>query len=194
MAKQLTQEEVESRISKKFNNTVIVKSQYKGKRYSIQLQCLICNYEWETIAANAMTTKYDGECFNCKTKKEITEKICRLCNSVFVLNGKRGGQNREFCYTCLPDNMSRYERSKYKRLLLTKITREHKELQGCFICGYNKCGAALDWHHIDVETKEESLSVLLYRSFESYLQESEKCRVLCANCHRELHYYISLMD
>lgn len=62
----------------------------------------------------------------------------------------------------------------------------HKESLGCSYCGYNKCGAALDWHHIESTTKERRISV---RTYFSVLGERErtKCILLCSNCHRELH-------
>jgi len=59
---------------------------------------------------------------------------------------------------------------------------------GCSICGYNKCNAALDFHHIDTATKGEvSLSSLLSCLSERLVDEIEKCMVVCANCHREIH-------
>ena len=60
---------------------------------------------------------------------------------------------------------------------------------GCEICGYNKNLAALEFHHIDKDTKESQLeSRTLSNSNMSWIMsEFEKCMVLCANCHREVH-------
>ncbi len=191
MPRKLTQQEFEERVYKKFDNTVTVLNEYRGRRCLIKLQCLICNYEWETNAGNVMDIYYKGQCLNCQTHKKIVQQICKLCNNNFILNGKQGGQNREFCYECLPNGMNRQERNKYKRKLLTKTIRQNKENIGCFVCGYNKCGAALDWHHIEKNNTEHNPCELAYRSFTAYLIEINKCRLLCANCHRELHYYIN---
>lgn len=64
---------------------------------------------------------------------------------------------------------------------------EHKESLGCSICGYSKCGAALDWHHVDSNTKERKLGIRSYFSKLGELERS-KCILVCANCHRELHF------
>lgn len=57
----------------------------------------------------------------------------------------------------------------------------------CSICGYNKCLAALDLHHLDGNNKEFTISGGNLKSFEKLKPELDKCVVLCSNCHRELH-------
>jgi hypothetical protein len=59
----------------------------------------------------------------------------------------------------------------------------------CEICGYNKNLAALEFHHIDKTTKESQLDsrTLSNSNMEWIMSEFEKCMVLCANCHREIH-------
>lgn len=49
----------------------------------------------------------------------------------------------------------------------------------CQRCGYDKCIAALDFHHINPAEKDAPP-----RS----LKEALKCQLICANCHREEHY------
>lgn len=60
----------------------------------------------------------------------------------------------------------------------------------CIICGYNKCIAALDFHHLDPAEKEFILSRSWQKKkmTESTKMELDKCVILCANCHREAHY------
>jgi hypothetical protein len=58
----------------------------------------------------------------------------------------------------------------------------------CVFCGYNRCIAALDFHHVDEKTKEFGLSQNgITRSWEKTKRELDKCVLICANCHRELH-------
>jgi len=58
----------------------------------------------------------------------------------------------------------------------------------CFFCKYTRCHAALDFHHIDEKTKKFGLSQRgLTRSWEKTKMELDKCILICANCHRELH-------
>ena len=58
----------------------------------------------------------------------------------------------------------------------------------CHVCGESD-PACLDFHHIDPETKIETVASLVYGqcSQESILEEIRKCVVLCSNCHRKLH-------
>lgn len=54
-------------------------------------------------------------------------------------------------------------------------------------CGYDKCVAALDFHHIGKKTFGIS-SKGLTRSWERLKNELKQCVLICANCHREEHY------
>ena len=58
----------------------------------------------------------------------------------------------------------------------------------CQMCGYNECIGALDFHHIDPSTKEASWSQMRKMSMENMIKELDKCILVCANCHRKIHY------
>jgi len=54
--------------------------------------------------------------------------------------------------------------------------------------GYNKCIEALEFHHVDSNGKNFSISDKGYtRSWKRVQKELDKCILLCANCHREIH-------
>lgn len=56
----------------------------------------------------------------------------------------------------------------------------------CSICGYDKCLKALEFHHL--KNKDFGLSEKgITRSWEKMKLELDKCILVCANCHRELH-------
>ena len=58
----------------------------------------------------------------------------------------------------------------------------------CEMCGYGKCSEALEFHHISSSKKAFSISNKGYtRSWKRVKEELDKCILLCANCHRELH-------
>lgn len=58
----------------------------------------------------------------------------------------------------------------------------------CVRCGYNKCVAALQFHHKDITKKEFGISAKgIIRSWERIKVELDKCELLCANCHAEEH-------
>jgi predicted HNH restriction endonuclease len=58
----------------------------------------------------------------------------------------------------------------------------------CEICGYSKCIEALEFHHVNTTGKDFSISDKGYtRSWEKVKKELDKCILVCANCHREIH-------
>ena len=58
----------------------------------------------------------------------------------------------------------------------------------CQKCGYNKCEAALEFHHIDPTNKEMNFSKMRLVSHQRMIEELKKCILLCSNCHRETHH------
>ena len=58
----------------------------------------------------------------------------------------------------------------------------------CCVCGYNKYFGALQFHHTNPQEKEFSLSKKgLTRSWDKIKIELDKCILVCANCHAEIH-------
>ena len=56
----------------------------------------------------------------------------------------------------------------------------------CCKCGYNKSIKALEFHHINPNEKDFTISGKSW-SFEKLKREVDKCVLLCANCHIETH-------
>lgn len=61
----------------------------------------------------------------------------------------------------------------------------------CQICGYSKCLAGLEFHHIHSDKKDFLISDIV--SWQRLKDELKKCILLCVNCHREVHEGISLI-
>lgn len=59
----------------------------------------------------------------------------------------------------------------------------------CSKCGYKDNIAALDFHHINPEEKgfQVDMRRLSNTSMDKLQEELNKCVVLCARCHREIH-------
>ncbi|MFH0955462.1 MAG: hypothetical protein V1777_05140 [Candidatus Micrarchaeota archaeon] len=68
-----------------------------------------------------------------------------------------------------------------------QLKRRLLELKGgkCELCGYLKCAAALEFHHLD--EKEDKISNIYNQNWKRILAEADKTRLVCANCHREIH-------
>lgn len=58
---------------------------------------------------------------------------------------------------------------------------------GCSKCGYNKCLAALHFHHLDPKDKDKTWNHLKSKFSDKMKLELDKCVLLCANCHIEEH-------
>lgn len=79
------------------------------------------------------------------------------------------------------------EAVKKRRKKLREMAREYKGGK-CAICGYKKSQRALSFHHINPNKKDFGLSARgLTRSWEKVKEEIDKCILLCANCHMEVH-------
>lgn len=79
--------------------------------------------------------------------------------------------------------------SRYTKNLYTgKKIRAVEFLGGkCLCCGYNKCMASLDFHHVDSSEKQAEGSNMRHWSWERILGELKKCVLVCRNCHGEIH-------
>lgn len=76
---------------------------------------------------------------------------------------------------------------------VTKFRQKRKhnliQLMGgkCCLCGYNKTEQALEFHHINPENKKFQISSGNCHNIQEDISEVEKCILVCANCHREIH-------
>jgi hypothetical protein len=112
------------------------------------------------------------------------DKECKTHGkSKFVLEGR--GYYR--CTKCRTDAVSQ----KRKKIKVDLVNYKGGK---CEICGYNKCIGALEFHHKDTKEKEFSLSGGGYTySLEKAKKEVDKCSLVCANCHREIHSNLMLL-
>ena len=62
---------------------------------------------------------------------------------------------------------------------------EYKVSRGCERCGFDSHPAALDFDHMDRSLKSFEISQHIgLKSDDELVAEIQKCRILCANCHR----------
>ena len=93
-------------------------------------------------------------------------------------------------------------RVRCKKCNVESVVRRRKKLKAmaleykggkCAKCEYDRCSAALEFHHEDPDFKEfgicESGNT---RSWDAVKAELDKCVLLCSNCHREAHHGISI--
>jgi transcription elongation factor Elf1 len=92
------------------------------------------------------------------------------------------------------DNRKYSDRRKYMIEAVSKRRKKIREMAieykggKCFFCGYNKCPQALEFHHNESNEKDFGISAKGYtRSWDRVKKELDKCTLVCANCHREVH-------
>jgi transposase len=94
----------------------------------------------------------------------------------FVMEGR--GYYR--CMKCRSENVSAWRR-RMKRLLVEEAGGE------CRLCGYDRCVAALEFHHLDPRQKSFPLSMRgVTCGIDKLRTEAAKCVLLCATCHAEV--------
>ena len=57
----------------------------------------------------------------------------------------------------------------------------------CSRCGYDNYYGSLQFHHRNPNEKDVNWTKLRLRSWEKITLELDKCDLLCANCHGEVH-------
>lgn len=88
-----------------------------------------------------------------------------------------------------PDVRAKQYARTYKKRRENKLRAIEYKGGKCERCGYNKCEAALDFHHVDPKMKTAEIKDLVKNcGFEKLKIELDKCILLCANCHREEHF------
>lgn len=89
-----------------------------------------------------------------------------------------------------------YKENKEKAAINTRKRREKSivilnrvKINGCAICGYNKCTRSLNFHHVNPKDKNFNCNIdgLMQHINKDYVDELNKCILLCANCHGEVH-------
>jgi DNA-binding CsgD family transcriptional regulator len=71
-----------------------------------------------------------------------------------------------------------------------KLKEKAVEYKGgrCEKCGYNKCIIALEFHHMNPLEKDFNIGKNSMLAWGKVKKELDKCILVCANCHREIHY------
>lgn len=132
---------------------------------------------------------------NLYDPSQIDGKQCSLCGmwsydlSIFV-KGTKGRDKHGVKTTC--KECSNLETK--LRVWKTNADRQRLILDAkkvpCSICGGTFPDVCLDFHHIDDATKEFSIAEAMYRtiSLTRIQLEMNKCKVVCSNCHRIIHW------
>jgi hypothetical protein len=109
-------------------------------------------------------------------KRTVVRRCRRHGEGIFVI--EKSGRVR--CRRCRMEAVSEWRRRTKAKLVAEAGGR-------CRLCGYDRCRAALQFHHLDPSAKAFGMSVRgVTRSIAKLREEAAKCVLLCANCHAEV--------
>lgn len=130
-------------------------------------------------------------------------KTCTKCNeekplSEFSFRNISEQKYQAQCKTCIAQRDKDSYNTESRKLSIRKAAKssqerakqfliDYKEEKGCCKCG-DKRHYVLDFHH--ERDKEYDVATGVYKGMSTsrLMEEINKCVVICANCHRELHH------
>lgn len=116
-----------------------------------------------------------------KRQSALTPKLCAICGTFLP------DRHRKTCPGACTRKWARHRYAAYRRRTHEEFT-VWKEAIGCINCGYNECGAALDFHHVDGKDFRITAQDFHCRKNSKRVQaELTRCVLLCKNCHAEEH-------
>ena len=111
------------------------------------------------------------------------EKNCKMCGETKQKNEfyhRRNGTGlTPYCIKCTMEDITKRQKQLKEQAVVYKGG-------ACYVCGYNACPSAMDFHHMDPNKKDFSISQARKTSFNWIKEELDKCILLCARCHREV--------
>lgn len=205
------------KLSKHHNGRALMFTfRHEKHKYTAYAGKLQAYYKFGDTALTDSTYYLDGNCDNIsynnisllsieqQKARNASTKICAKCGKElpitdFVFKDKAHNVRASRCKDCDREDKrisyaKHYENNREKFIQRRKefessnkdFARERKKC-GCLICG-EKDIACLDFHHLG--NKEFTISSeMRNKSKEAIQAEIDKCVVLCANCHRKLHFY-----
>jgi hypothetical protein len=141
-------------------------------------KCIKCGRDF-----TRKTRAHRKQCYDCQPfgltglqKDRAGECTCSVCGRQYIYDRQKG-HTRTKCGTCSVNE---------RRFDIKKKAVEYKGGK-CCLCGYAHCFRALVFHHEDETKKEFGVGGNHCRKWEDVKKELDKCHLLCANCHAEVH-------
>ena len=113
----------------------------------------------------------------CTSIDKRGDRHCLDCNKPLSNQGYERWKKR--CNSC-SNKRAKIQEQKAKKRLKAKFGNK------CQICGYNRCFAALHFHHVIPDHKYE-YSKKGHLSIREIKEHPERFMLVCANCHYEIH-------
>lgn len=144
------------------------------------------------------------KCSTCKESKSFSkfhkdrsskDGYSHRCKACRVLSSKREYENAKKN----PDRVEKKKENQKKYYSTGKPAARKFQMRKkfidalggkCSVCGYDKCYAALEFHHKDPTQKDFNIAAVSVTesNWDLKLEEAQKCILICNRCHREQHH------
>lgn len=101
--------------------------------------------------------------------------VCKTCGRKYVYDRAKGHRLTK-CNSCHVN---------IRRFRLKEKAIKYKGGK-CSLCGYNKCSYSMHFHHVN-GSKDFNIAGKHCYSWDKIKKELDKCVLVCANCHGEIH-------
>lgn len=113
--------------------------------------------------------------------KRIKDSFDKLCKLHGMTSHYLSSESKERCRECRNLAVS-------KRRKILKLKAIEYKGGVCSKCSYSSCVEAMEFHHLNPSEKDFGIGKIgTKKSWPSIVKELDKCILVCANCHRELH-------
>lgn len=157
----------------------------KCSKGTVAYHCKNENLTYSSHVPQKISEKLSNDINNYYSNHTAKETADKFKVSVSVV--KRCSTNNKRIY--LTD-----EERRIKNYIKVKTHRQKLKNRGveylggkCSVCGYCKSVWSMHFHH--KSSKEKSFTISAYQnlSWNTIVKELDKCKLICANCHGELH-------
>jgi hypothetical protein len=130
-------------------------------------------------------------CIPCNRLRERSKIVHRPIKMCVVCGQSTGSARKKYCEACKKSLVKKGSIHTYKRFR-AKVHAWKKVVMSqrggkCERCGFaHPASDVYDFHHRDPATKEKKMVQII--DWDEFLSESNKCLLLCANCHRIVHW------
>lgn len=140
----------------------------------------------------SFATSHDRKGIGAKISKKLAgrkrgvyvTKQCKGCGNQFKI--RYGKRSQEYCRNdCRRVNPEGVHPVVGFRQRMKARSIEYKGGR-CVLCGYQRCSRSLQFHHLDPSEKDFNIGGKSI-SWEKTKVELDKCVLVCANCHGEIH-------
>lgn len=149
----------------------------------------------DKLSLSQSTIKYWFKKFDLKTKcnqhndkSSISEKLCPVCDKIKPIDEfyKRYGNRNDhggYCKTC----SNQYHSNRVKQVKIKMIEYKGCKCERCNLDIKDSHYSVFEFHHINPKLKDINFEKIKYQKWDKIKKELDKCKLLCANCHRLTH-------